>query len=153
MIFDNMKNCKLYYGVHKNFNKAFDFIKKATAENLSAGKYEIDGNDVYASVQDYTTKGTKDGIFEGHEKYIDIQYIISGTEEIDVMDISKATVRTAYDGEIDAAFYESNDDAVKSVLTAGEYGIFMPYDIHRPGMVYKSPSDVKKIVVKVKVEG
>ena len=32
MIFDNLKNCSLYYAVHKNFKKAFDFIIKAVKE-------------------------------------------------------------------------------------------------------------------------
>ena len=29
MIFDNIRNCELYYSVNKGFEKAFDFIKKA----------------------------------------------------------------------------------------------------------------------------
>ncbi len=41
MVFDNLKNCELYYGMHPRFREAFDFIKKATAENLEIGKYEI----------------------------------------------------------------------------------------------------------------
>ena len=34
MIFDNIRNCKLYYGVNERFEKAFDFIKKAVEEIL-----------------------------------------------------------------------------------------------------------------------
>ena len=29
MIFDNIRNCKMYYGVNERFEKAFNFIKKA----------------------------------------------------------------------------------------------------------------------------
>lgn len=43
MVFDNLSNCELYYGMHPRFQEAFDFIKKAIAENLEPGKYEIDG--------------------------------------------------------------------------------------------------------------
>ena len=56
MIFDNIKNCKLYYGVNDGFEKAFDFIKKAVEENLEVGKYEIDGTNVYGLVQAYDSK-------------------------------------------------------------------------------------------------
>ena len=28
MIFDNIKNCEMYYGLNKGFKAAFDFIKK-----------------------------------------------------------------------------------------------------------------------------
>ena len=71
MVFDSIKNCELYYGVHKNFEKAFDFIKKATAENLPVGKYELDGKDLYASVQEYTSKTEQESKFEGHRNYIE----------------------------------------------------------------------------------
>ena len=33
MIFDNIKNSGMYIGVNKAFEKAFDFIVKATDEN------------------------------------------------------------------------------------------------------------------------
>ena len=87
MIFDHVKNCEQYYSLHKNFEKAFDFIKRAVAENLPVGKYEIDGKDLYASVQEYQAKAPEDGKFEGHRNYIDIQYIVSGIETIEVVDI------------------------------------------------------------------
>ena len=56
MIYDNMKNCENYYGVHKYFKEAFDFITKAVWENLPEGKYEIEGKDLYASIQEYNAK-------------------------------------------------------------------------------------------------
>ena len=46
MIIDTLKNCEIYYGVHPLFEKAFDFIKKACAEKLPVGKYEIDGKNL-----------------------------------------------------------------------------------------------------------
>lgn len=46
MIIDNLKNCEKYFSVHKNFEKAFDFLKKAVSENYTPGRYEIDGVDV-----------------------------------------------------------------------------------------------------------
>ena len=38
MIIDNLKNCGLYYGAHKRFEAAFDFIKKAEEEFEKAEK-------------------------------------------------------------------------------------------------------------------
>ena len=151
MIFDNMKNCELYYGSHKNFKKAFEFITKAVGENLPVGKYEIDGTELYASVQEYKSKLPENGKFEGHEKYIDIQYIISGIETIEVADISKAVSKIPYNPEKDVEFYEDVIGAHKCTVTAGEYGIFFSHDIHKPGLAFETPSTVKKIVVKVKI--
>lgn len=152
MIFDTLSNSKLYYDVNDKFEKAFDFIRKATEENLPAGKYEIDGTGLYASVQEYTTKSYEDAKFEAHKNYIDIQYIISGIEAIEVVDISKAVIMTEYDPSKDAAFYENNAKASTGVVESGEYGIFFPHDIHKPGIAFEGKnSPVKKIVVKVRV--
>ncbi len=152
MVIDNLNNCKLYFSMHKNFAKAFEFIKKAVDENLPKGKYEIDGKELYASVQEYNSKLRADAKSEGHKSYIDIQFIISGTEAVDVFDISKATPKTEYNPEKDAAFYEDLDSANHCVLSAGEYGIFFPHDIHKPGLsINETPAAVKKIVVKVRV--
>ncbi len=152
MIIDTLKNCNLYCTDNEKFKKAFAFLQKATSENLSVGKYEIDGEDVYAMVQEYTTKPYEDGRFEGHRKYIDIQYIVSGDEKIEVVDISKVTPNTEYNAEKDLLFFENCKNVTTTVLQTGEYGVFFPHDIHKPGLAVQNiPSPVKKVVVKVSV--
>lgn len=152
MVFDNLKNCELYYGMHPRFKEAFDFIKRAVAEEIEVGKYEIDGKELYASVQEYTSKLETDAKAEAHKNYIDIQFIVSGTEVIEGFDISKATPKTEYNDVKDVMFYEDNKDAGKGVLVDSEYGIFFPHDVHKPAMCLNgNQATVKKIVVKVKV--
>jgi len=154
MIVDNLlnSNSKMYYGLNGKFEKAFNFIKKATEENLSVGKYEIDGTEIYGLVQEYTTKSEEQGKFEGHRKYIDIQYIISGIESIEVIDISKAKANTEYNDVKDIEFYDNNEKTGNVVLENGEYAILYPNDIHKPGMTFGNKSTtVKKIVVKVRI--
>ena len=150
MIFDTFKNKELYYCVNENFKKAFDFIEKAVSQNLAVGKYEIDSDKVYASVQEYETKDYDVAKFEGHRKYIDIQYIISGTECMEVIDISKAKSNTEYNETKDVIFFENNDFSKKCVVQDEEFVIFFTHDIHKPGVAFKNKkSNVKKIVVKV----
>ena len=152
MVFDNVKNCELYYSMHPKFKDAFDFIKKAIKENLDAGKYEIDGKELWASVQEYTSKLENEAKAEAHKNYIDIQYIVSGTEVIEGFDIDKATPKSDYNDVKDVMFYEDLTDVTKGILNADEYGIFFPNDVHKPGMCLNGTQDtVKKIVVKVKV--
>lgn len=152
MIIDKIENCELYYGVHKNFEKAFAFIKKAVAENLPVGKYELDGKELYASIQEYNTKEEQAARFEGHRKYIDIQYIALGAEAVEALDIDKTQSVTDYNEEKDVEFFQTDEKVWKGVWMSGEYGIFMPNDIHRPGMRIDGVSaPVKKILVKVKI--
>lgn len=149
MIIDKLQNCELYYGAHKNFQAAFDFVKKAVSENLPAGKYEIDGKALYASIQEYETKLVSKS--EAHKNYIDIQFIVSGIEVMDFCDITKATPNTTYNEEKDVMFYTDCPKSGSCALEAGEYAIFFPHDVHKPGMCFGNPAPVKKIVVKVKV--
>lgn len=151
MVIDNLKNCKLYYGMHKSFEAAFDFIQKAVDEDLPVGKYELDGKNLYASVQEYDSKLPENAKAEGHNNYIDIQFVVSGVECADVFDIANATPKSEYNDVKDVMFYEDSPTANKCTLSSGEYGIFFPHDIHKPGMCKGAPSPVKKIVVKVKI--
>ena len=150
MIFDNIRNCKMYYGVNERFEKAFDFIKKAVEENLEVGKYEIDGKEVYALVQEYDSKTEDKSKFEGHENYIDIQYVISGCEMLGSADVKYTVATTEYNPEKDITFYENYYKATYCTAQEGDFCIFFPHDIHRPGMAYQDiPTPVRKIVVKV----
>lgn len=152
MIIDNMKNRSLYASAYPGFETAFKFLEKAVAEDLPVGRYELDGDRVFAMVQAYDTKPSEAGAFEGHRNYIDVQFVISGIECIEFMDIGKAAVKTPYDPAKDAAFFENSPVSGKMVLEAGEYGIFYPHDIHKPGRIYgDAATPVKKVVVKVKV--
>ncbi len=152
MIFDSLTNCENYYGVHKNFKEAFDFIRKAVKENLPVGKYELSGDELFASVQKYDTKKDSECRAESHRKYIDIQYIIEGVEVMDVFGIKKAESSEPYSEEKDVEFFKDCEAATKCIVESGEYGIFMPHDVHKPGMALNNnPAPVKKIVVKVGV--
>jgi len=152
MIFDNIKNCKMYYGVNPKFEKAFEFIKKTVEENAEVGKYEIDGKEIYAFVQSYDSKLKEKSAFEGHKNYIDIQYIMEGREMMGSVDVSKAIANGEYNSEKDVTFYKESDVASYCVAEKGDFCIFYPYDIHSPGMAYNNVSSkVKKIVVKVHV--
>ena len=120
-------------------------------KDLAPGKYEIDGNNVFGIVQAYTTK-PKGEEFEAHREYIDIQYIVSGEEQMKVADVSKMTASTEYDAGKDCGFFENAGDASVLMVQQGEYAIFFPQDIHMPGVSCNEvPSAVRKIVVKVKV--
>ena len=152
MVFGTLKHAAQYYGLHEKFETAFDFIREAVEKQLAVGKYEIDGKALYASVQEYTPKAPEDGKFEAHKNYIDIQYIISGTETMGDMDIAKAVSKSDYNPEKDVEFYHDNEKAGYCVVEDGEFCIFFPHDVHKPGLAFAgSDAPVKKIVVKVRV--
>ena len=152
MIFDNVMNCEKYYSCHPKFKAAFDFIKQAIDENLPVERYHLEGAEMFAFVQEYDTKLPEETMFEGHRNYIDIQCIVSGLEVMESVDLSKAEVKVPYDSEKDVGFYMDSAKALRAVFETGDFAVFFPHDIHKPGMCADGvKAAAKKIVVKVHV--
>lgn len=154
MIIGKIQNIQAYAGVHEKLLRAADFIGRAVLEGLAPGRYEIEGDALYASIQEYETHPDGELIFEGHKKYIDLQFIAKGRERIEAIDISKATETKGYDEKIEAAFFKANEAAHKFFLSEGDFAIFLPQDLHCPGRRADgvTPEAVKKIIVKLAVK-
>jgi len=149
MVIDQINNAHLYYGVHSKFKRAFDYLQQINTDTISVGKYEIDGEAMYAMVQEYNTKLKEQGFWESHRRYIDLQYIVQGAEEIGYANISHLQ-----QGEYDAGkdFLPLHGDGDLFTLYSGSFVLLLPEDAHMPGMAIGSPAPVKKIVVKISVE-
>ena len=148
MIYDNYSNKEKYYAMHDGFKLGFDFIEKAISENLAIGKYEIDGKRVWASVQEYLSKDEAKA--EAHRKYIDIQYIVCGREQMKCACIDTCQTKVEYNEEKDVEFFEPAS-SVTMVCEKGDFAIFYPNDVHTPSLKITENEQVKKIVVKVQL--
>ena len=150
MIIGNIKDCERYYAVNEKFKKAFDFLKNISTD-IETGKHIIDGDDVYASVMTYETKNEKDCVIEAHRKYIDVQYMILGTEIMEINDITALKSSVPYDEEKDAEFFAEGDSGERIIMESGKFAIFFPEDLHKGAIMNGSPETIKKVVVKVKI--
>ena len=147
MIKDYLKNATIYNSISEYLKKGFDWLQNSDLEKLPDGKYEIDGDKVYASIQTYETKD--DAKYESHRKYIDIQYVISGQEKIGVVNVANCTTCVEYDSQKDLEFYDINQDDEYLLLNEGQFIILYPHDAHKPSIKVNTTSIVKKVVVKV----
>ena len=50
MIYDTLTNSHLYYGISARLQKALDFLVNSDFSTIPDGRYEIDGNDVFANI-------------------------------------------------------------------------------------------------------
>lgn len=140
-----------YFKNKAHWDQAFHFLKSANLAELPKGKQEIEGDHVYISVDEYTTKNPEDTKFESHKKYLDIQHVIKGVEVIGLTTLDKAEVTQPYDESKDIIFYKSEaGDYLKA--TPDNFLVFFPDDAHRPGMRADTNSVVKKIVVKIMLQ-
>ena len=151
MIVDILKNNYLYNSISPRIKTALEYIATTDFSKMEPGKYELDGANLFVLIQEYDSLPREQGSWECHQKYIDIQYIAEGVEQIGVNNISQMQVTVEYNPEKDIAFLDGNGDYV--TFSKGSYGIFFPEDAHQPRI---APGDisgkVKKVVVKIKID-
>ncbi|MGG4554996.1 YhcH/YjgK/YiaL family protein [Paenibacillus humicus] len=147
--------------------RGLEYIKLHQLEDASPGRYELESGKMFAIVQEYTTQPVSAQQYESHYSYIDIQYLVSGTERIgwkrydDRLKISLNRL-----GEDDIQYYESEtekefeavqrrerragqDEGSDLIMEPGLFAVFFPTDLHRPcGHVHKE-SCIRKIVIKI----
>lgn len=148
MIQDTFDNAGLYDGCCKHLRRAVEFARNLPPDTPD-GKIEIDGEAMYAAVSTYTTKSPEEASFEAHRKYIDVQILLAGQERIDVTQRTDLPAEKPYDETTDAMFYTSPPTATSVLLDPGQFIVLFPHDAHRPGLSGNTPSDVRKLVIKI----
>ena len=134
--------------------RALAFLKGLGPEDLADGRIEIDGDRLYALVQTYDTRAEGEWAFEGHRRYIDIQFVAEGEEVIGWAAAEAATITVAYDDAKDAWLGTVPRVAVTPLrLAAGQFAVFYPSDAHAPKRAAGASARVRKVVVKVAIEG
>ncbi len=134
------------YLLNTNLDSVFEKVEKDKPLEV-----EIDGRKIFAIFQTYETKPLADANMEGHKKYIDIQYIHKGMEQILVTPSNRIIKDAPYDTEKDLYFPKVADYS-NLRLTAGTGCILYPEDLHAPCVSIDAPTSVEKIVIKVAVE-
>ena len=149
MIKDSIKNAEIYFSINSEVKKAFLYLKKNDLTTIQNGKYEIEQDKIFLIVQEYKTKNKENSQLESHKKYIDIQFIIKGEEQLGYTNIDNTNISIPYNEEKDIMFLNGNCDFLKA--KQGDFIIFFPHDAHMPSIATDKPSYVKKAVIKIKV--
>lgn len=149
MILDKLENATIYSCISENLSKGFEFLNKRDLSTLEIGRYEIDGNDVFALVSEYVSKEPQNCKLEAHQTYADIQCVVSGREAIGFALLNNQDILTRYNPEKDIVFFMG--ETTPLLLEEGMFAVFFPQDLHRPCMQIDGPQKVKKVVVKVKM--
>lgn len=154
MIVDHLSNAAFYHGLGPRFVTAFEYLTRTDFSSLPAGRNEVAGDDVFAMVQSYDSRlKNADSLWEAHRKYIDIQYIVSGQEQMGYGPLEPLTISTPYSADNDAVLFkekpEHKYDYVR--VSTGMFTIFAPHDAHQPSMAIDKSTRVSKVVMKVRV--
>ena len=150
MILDTLANAHRYYGLGPKFVRAFQYLQETDFSRVAKGKYALDGDDIFAIVNEYDTIDTAGEQMESHKKYIDVQYVASGVERVGHDFMGDKTPSQAYDAETDFMLF-AEPPAFFTILDHGQFAVFFPTDLHMPNLRVVGPVAVKKVVVKISV--
>ncbi|MBO5420344.1 MAG: YhcH/YjgK/YiaL family protein [Clostridia bacterium] len=128
-----------------------DFLDAFRKTEMVPGRYDIHGDDLFAAVSRYDTEPNNgERKFENHRKYIDLQIVFGGKEEIHWADTKTLTmVSEEYSKGGDIAFYTG--ESMGYILLGGEQcAILFEEDAHMPNVLHEKSENVLKIVFKIK---
>ena len=149
MILDTIENAAKYAGLKVGCSEAFGFLDQPGLQDLPDGEYEIAGERVYAIIERTAGRTVSEGQLEGHRKYLDIQFLISGEESMGWHPRAGLVPAAEYDAEKDLEFFEGKPESIVRV-PPGSFAIFLPTDAHLP-LIGDGP--IHKVVVKVAIGG
>jgi len=127
------------------------FLTDFAGSPLPDGRYELDGDNLFALVQRYTTKPAEGRLPEAHRKYIDLQMVTEGRECIGwapLAELTEASEEFSKGGDI--AFY-SGQIQINITLNKGCFSLLYPEDAHLPCTQIDGPEEVVKVVFKIKM--
>ena len=153
MICDTLEHLNRYRGFHENLDTAIDYLTAYcvghTLADLPLGRTEVDGENVFIHVMEADLKPGEGANPEYHRRYADLQIDITGGEGWGYTNKPGEEV-----GEytVDCGFQDSAS-VVSGALGEGRFVLFFPTELHKPGLVQDGCANVRKAVVKIKMEG
>ena len=149
MILASIEQAYRYADCHHGLSRGFEFLQTTKLDELPNGKHEIDGERLFAIVARDQGRGRDGAILEVHRKYIDIQYVISGKEQIGWQPLTSCSaIKQAYNFESDLAFFLDRPSSWFEVAPRS-FAVFFPEDAHAP---LAAEGSVHKVVVKVAID-
>jgi YhcH/YjgK/YiaL family protein len=153
MIFGHVQHAQSAFGwLPGPLQTALSHLRTTDFKAMPAGSYELQGKDITVQVFDLTTKTKAETRPEIHRKYIDVQFLVSGRERIGVAaDSGNNVVAENLLADRDLLFYQAMENETTLEMFPGNFAVFLPSDVHRPGCQAEGPQAIRKVVVKVSV--
>ena len=149
MIIDTLASCQKYLALNPGFAEAFHFLKNQPLSPELDQRLAINGDLIHATYMRRPGKTRETAKMEAHRRYIDIQFLLSGDEEIGWKPTPECTMpEEEFNPERDVQFFHDSPDSWHS-LRPGQFAIFYPEDTHAP-MV--GTREITKVVIKVAVD-
>lgn len=150
MIYDKIGNIDLYRDLSEDIYAGLKFIS-SVSPSIEDGVHIVSDN-VKAIVSEYETMPVNPNGFEAHRDYLDIQYLISGSEIVRCKPVEGLVITKEYDAEKDFLLLSDNvANTADFLLGGGYFALLFPDDAHEPQICVDNPMNVKKVVMKIRI--
>lgn len=153
MFYSNIQAVNNHHIYPEIIQKSIEYLREHDFSSMETGVYEIDGKMRYIQVIELETKPYEIGRFETHEEYVDIQFLVRGNESIGFASrfSHHEPVEILFDRDL--YFYDIKvENETILMLKEGDFAIFFPGDLHKPGLQANGKESIKKVVMKVNVK-
>ena len=114
---------------------------------MEPGRYECDGDEIFLSLNVGELKKPENAALEVHDKYIDIQLVLSGRESFGWRDRRECSApHGEMNNDKDILCFEDKPSTTFT-LHDGQFCILFPEDAHAPMI---GDGQIRKAIVKVK---
>lgn len=148
MILSTLNEADRLCALHPLFVRAFDYLRSTDLLALEPGRHGVQGEEVFAIVENCVGHTRAEAKLESHRRYIDIQLVLEGVDEMGWKALAECTKPIGdFDTGCDIRFY---DDVPSSWVAtpAGSFCIFFPDDAHAPLV---SDGMIRKVIMKIAV--
>lgn len=149
MIRTTLAEIERYYPLSDGIKAAADFIRNNDLASFPAGRYAVDGDRIFALVQELETKPADEALIENHMRSIDMQMTLCGNESVAYRPVAKLTKKGEYDAAADVQNYSGETELIMRNDPGASVSIFFPEDGHQPYIAEKSPEPIKKVVIRI----
>jgi YhcH/YjgK/YiaL family protein len=149
MILDTLNNLERYAALHPLFPRVIAFIRSTNLSALSAGIHPIIDKQLFVIVEEAQGRSRDVAKLECHRRYIDIQLVLEGTDEMGCKPLVDCKQPVSdYNEERDIRFFHDETDTWIST-PANAFCIFFPDDAHAPLV---STGKIRKLIFKIAVD-
>lgn len=148
MVFDKNENLSRYIS-KKDATAILKFLKSVTSET-KLGKYELDGERLFAIVTELQTRDKEAAILEAHNLYLDFHFPLNVPEKNQFYHRGDMIEKVAYDKKCEAALYHFPAKKNELILNPGYFTLYFTDDAHAPSLAVGKPKMLRKVIVKLK---
>ena len=149
MILDSIAHRSCYEGID-GLKEVLAYMASVQNRPLPSSRIDLLEDRAYVQPVSFTSKPLEQCRYEAHRRWIDVHFIVSGTEKIIVSPLCEVHALTEFSAEKDIGFYEGTGGTA-CILCPGDFLVCFPQDAHKVAIAPEQPGLVQKLVGKIRV--